>query len=257
MDVEVLKEAGVTHVLIGWRNVRTRQFDRLAAVLDGMTVLLDPGYGTGGRPEEYLAFARGYDDLWDGCLSWDVPGGAVDENLHWFLWCRSAGLPKTIPVFHPGMPWRFLAVMAAQCGRVALGGLLRMPLPQRRAYLDELFFRPDGSPRAPGLQVHGCGMDHPEILTRYPWASVDAMTWLNPRRFGKGGTLREAIARQAAKARIEYRPILRPRFLWDYAHELAYGAQTITSEVWAMAVMDAYVNRRGGRRHAFRDCPGL
>lgn len=227
VDVEALKEAGVTHVLIGWRNVRTRGFDRLAAMIEGMTVLLDPGYGTGGRPEEYLAFARGYEGLWDGCLAWDVPGGDVLENTHWFLWCGSAGLPKMIPVFHPGMPWRFLGAMQTICGRVAIGGLLRMPLRQRIAYLDELFFRPDGSLRTEGLRAHGCGMDHPEILARYPWASVDAMTWLNPRRFGKGGSLQEAIARQAAKGRLRYRPVTRPRWLFDPAHELAYGAQTI------------------------------
>jgi len=227
VDVQALREAGVGHVLIGWRNVRARGFDRLATLLDGMTVMLDPGYGTGGRPEEYVAFARAYEDLWDGCLAWDVPGGAADENLHWFLWCGSVGLPKLVPVFHPGMPWRFLGVMQTLCGRVAIGGLLRMPLKQRIAYLDELFYRPDGSLRTPGVRAHGCGMDHPEILARYPWASVDAMTWLNPRRFGKGGSLQEAVRRQADKARIRYRPVLRPRLILDPAEEFGYGISTI------------------------------
>jgi len=235
-DVAVLQEAGVTTILIGWRNVRTRGFDRLASLIEGMTVLLDPGYGTGGRPEEYLAFARAYEDLWDGCLAWDVPGGDVLENVHWFLWCGSAGLPKMVPVFHPGMPWRFLGAMQALCGRVAIGGLLRMPLRQRIAYLDELFFRPDGSLRTEGLRAHGCGMDHPEILARYPWDSVDSMTWLNPRRFAKGGTLQEAIRRQADKERIRYRPVVRQRWLFDPAHELAYGASTVG---WSSSLQQA------------------
>jgi hypothetical protein len=224
--LQLVHDYGVTAVLVGWRNVRKRNFDKHAPFLEGRQVLLDPGYGDGGRPEEYLAFARDYQELFDGCLAWDVPGASALVNTHWFLWCGSAGLPKMVPVFHPGMPWRYLGAMQAVCGRVALGGLLRFPILQRMAYLDEAFFLPDGSLRNPGLRAHGLGMDHPQIVARYPWDSVDAMTWLNPIRFGKDGTVAEAIRRQGDKGKAAWKPIGRPRWLMDPAHELAHGVAT-------------------------------
>lgn len=224
--LQMLYDAGVTSLLVGWRNMRGRNFDKLLPLIEGRQVLLDPGYGEGGRPEEYLAFAREYAELFDGCLAWDMPGAGALVNAHWFLWCGSAGLPRMVPVFHPGMPWRFLGAMQTLCGRVALGGLLRFLLPQRIAYLDEVFYLPDGSLRAPGLKVHGLGVDHPNVVARYPWDSVDSMTWLNPIRFGKDGTIEEAIRRQAAKGGRPWRPMGRPRFLTDLGHELGHGITT-------------------------------
>lgn len=222
--LQILLEQNVDTILVAWRHVKDgRCFEKMAPLLAGKRVILDPGYGHGGDPAEYAAFAKEYAELFEWCLAWDVPGAGEFVNTHWLFWSVSVGIPKLVGVFHPGMPWRFIGGMQALCGRVAFGGLLLMPVQQRITYLDEAFWTPDGSLRTPGLKAHGCGMDNPVVLARYPWDSTDATTWMNPLRFGKGGTLPEAVGRQAAKGRRVWAPVGRPRFQVDPFNEFGWG----------------------------------
>lgn len=224
---ELATGAGARHILISWRTA-AGQFERLLPHLSGCRLLLDPGYGRGGRIEDYVAFAKRYEDLWDGCLAWDVPGGGALETVHWLIHSIALGLPKLVPVFHAGTPWRFLDGMQEEWGRVALGGLLLMPLPARIAYLDMLFYQPDGSLRTPTLRAHGLGQDHPLVLARYPWASADSSTWLNPVRFGKGGEATGEIRRLLAKGHTPWQPPGQGRLVVDRAEEImGAGVRTL------------------------------
>ena len=68
---------------------------------------------------------------------------------------------------------------------IALGGLVGSSRVILRNWLDEMWgkylTKPDGTPR---LHVHGFGLTDFELMSRYPWYSIDSSSWVMTGNFG-------------------------------------------------------------------------
>ena len=140
----------------------------------GMEVLLDSG--------AFSAWSRGKDisiqEYADYLTKWqpnkyfnlDVIGDpeATQVNQRYL---ESKGF-KPIPVFHLGEPMQLLDELVRRYDVIGLGGTVGKPHRQRRNWLSQLYSRhPEG-------KFHGLGITHRELMTAYPFYSVDSTWWL-------------------------------------------------------------------------------
>lgn len=119
-----------------------------------------------------------------------------------------------MPAFHMYEPVRYLARYVEQYSYIALGGLVKQRDDVLRNWLDACWQNfltdEDGRPR---VKVHGFGISSAWAASRYPWASLDSMSWLidsakplNCRAFVNGKPrlfrIREARLPEEVEARL-------------------------------------------------------
>lgn len=141
--------------------------------------------------DEYCEFIRANIDLLDVYASLDViPGApgraattterneAAEQSWQNYLYMVKDGL-SPLPVYHYGEDQRFLDRMLAHgCDYIGIGGLVGIPGPSRRAWLDGVFTHITDAQGMPIVKTHGFGMTAVPLIFRYPWYSIDSTTWI-------------------------------------------------------------------------------
>lgn len=86
---------------------------------------------------------------------------------------------KPLPCFHYGEPEEYLEYYVANYSYITLGGMVPISTPQLRYWLDRIWekYLTDENGR-PKIKVHGFGLTVIELMTRYPWYSVDSSSWV-------------------------------------------------------------------------------
>ena len=141
--------------------------------------------------DEYIAFIKSNIEVLEvyACLDC-IPGvpGKVATNaernaaaeLTWgnYLYMKAEGVDP-LPVYHYGEDSKFLERMLDYgCEYIGIGGLVGIPGPKRRAWLDRVFARITDDKGMPIIKTHGFGMTSVPLIFRYPWYSVDSTTWI-------------------------------------------------------------------------------
>ncbi len=141
--------------------------------------------------DEYCAFIRSNIEHIEvyACLDSipGKPGRAATEkerreaaDLTWqnYLYMKSEGL-EPLPVYHYGEDFKYLERMLDYgCDYIGIGGLVSVPGPMRRHWLDRLFKRITDPKGMPIVKTHGFGMTAVPLIFRYPWYSIDSTTWI-------------------------------------------------------------------------------
>jgi hypothetical protein len=70
------------------------------------------------------------------------------------------------------------------CSYIGLGGLVGIPGPLRRVWLDRVFTLITDEAGKPLVKTHGFGMTSIPLIFRYPWYSVDSTSWIKVSQFG-------------------------------------------------------------------------
>lgn len=141
--------------------------------------------------DEYCAFIRTNIEKIEVYASLDVipgqPGSpattkqrneAAEESWENYLYMLNEGLDP-IPVYHYGEDMRFLERMLSHgCKYIGIGGLVTVPSQMRRHWLDQVFTRLTDKDGLPIVKTHGFGMTAIPLIFRYPWYSVDSISWI-------------------------------------------------------------------------------
>lgn len=141
--------------------------------------------------DEYCAFIKANADHIEVYACLDAipgePGRSATEKerieaaeLSWrnYLYMIGEGLDP-LPVFHYGEDFKYLERMLAYgCKYIGIGGLVHVPGPMRRHWLDRVFKRLTDAQGLPIVKTHGFGMTAVPLIFRYPWHSIDSTTWI-------------------------------------------------------------------------------
>lgn len=86
---------------------------------------------------------------------------------------------RPLPCFHYGEDERYLEFYLANYDYITIGGMVPVSTPQLFYWLDRIWskYLTDGSGR-PRIKVHGFGLTSVDLMTRYPWYSVDSSSWV-------------------------------------------------------------------------------
>ncbi len=155
-----------------------------------LNVLLDSGaftvWNKGGviDIDEYIEFIKTNSNLFDWCINLDVIGNPEASYNNW-KYIRKAGV-NSIPVFHLGGDFKWLERYMKQTDYIGIGAIANLNTDQRVRGLKwvwkEHLTSSDGTPK---LKVHGLGLTSLEIVTRFPWYSVDSAACVKAAAFGK------------------------------------------------------------------------
>jgi hypothetical protein len=103
---------------------------------------------------------------------------AAEKSWKNYLYMVRSGL-SPLPVYHYGEDPRYLQRMLDHgCDYIGIGGLVGVPGPKRRLWLDALFERLVDAEGHPIVKTHGFGMTSVPLIFRYPWYSVDSTSWI-------------------------------------------------------------------------------
>lgn len=90
-----------------------------------------------------------------------------------------------LPCFHYGEDERYLEYYIENYTYITIGGLVPISKPEQKAWLDKIWSRylcdENGYAK---LKVHGFGLTTVDMMSRYPWHSVDSSTWIQKAMFG-------------------------------------------------------------------------
>lgn len=127
--------------------------------------------------DTYIKFILLFKDLVDVYFNLDV---ILDGRRSWENWVymRKKGL-NPVPVYHMGTSIEYLVRYLREAeGMIAIGAIANMSTPLRIYWLDKLWrkylFNHRGKPKT---HFHGFGLTAPELVTGYPWHSVDSTSW--------------------------------------------------------------------------------
>jgi hypothetical protein len=124
----------------------------------------------------YIEFCRNTDANYYAVL--DVIGNP-EGTLTNQLYMESKGV-SPVPCFHYGEDFKYLDYYCKNYEFVAIGGLVPINKSAKERWLDMVFSK------YPNHKFHGFGLTSAELVTRYPWFSVDSSSWLSG---GKTGAL--------------------------------------------------------------------
>jgi hypothetical protein len=90
-----------------------------------------------------------------------------------------------IPVYHLDEPTKYLD-MCMKYKYFAVGGLASAKGRSLKPFLQEVFQKvcPESNNFMPTHKVHGFGIATPEIITSFPWYSIDSTSWVQYGRYG-------------------------------------------------------------------------
>lgn len=90
---------------------------------------------------------------------------------------------EAIPCWHAGEPEEVLVEMCRQYPRIAVGGTVGMHVKHRRSLFDAVFAK------VWPTRIHGFGVHTEELLSRYPFDSVDSSSWNAGQQYGRWKSL--------------------------------------------------------------------
>jgi len=92
---------------------------------------------------------------------------------------------RPLPCYHYGEDIRWLEYYMKNYSYITIGGMVPISTKQLYHWLDQIWdkYLTDGAGH-PKIKVHGFGMTTIELITRYPWHSVDSSTWVQNAAFG-------------------------------------------------------------------------
>jgi hypothetical protein len=139
---------------------------------------------------EYASFLNRHGDQVEASVNLDVipgtpgskPSAAQMEEAAAAGWQNYLALRETgiqvIPVYHMGERRYWLEKMLdSGAPYIGLGGVARVTDRVRRPWLDETFSFMCGDKGYPVPRVHGFGITSVNLIHRYPWFSVDSISW--------------------------------------------------------------------------------
>lgn len=155
---------------------------------DGRKVFLDSGafsafsLGVEVSLEDYAAFCHKNADI---ILMPSVLDAIGDHVGTWQNQKRLEDLGVAcLPCYHYGEPEEVLEYYLEHYEYITIGGMVPISSPNLVRWLDRIWpdhILRDGEPRA---KVHGFGLTSPDLMTRYPWYSVDSSSWVQIASFG-------------------------------------------------------------------------
>lgn len=174
------------NILVSYWSLRRADLDRLFAAHGPVEVFADSGaYSamTVGAPidlDDYARWVLRWRHLFAAYSNLDVIGNPAATARNQALLEDRYGLTP-LPVFHTGSPWGVLEGLVARYPYVALGGMARKAY-QAPTLIPWLIrcFRLAGE----GSRFHGFGATDWQIISSFPWRSVDSTTWQAGNRFG-------------------------------------------------------------------------
>lgn len=114
-------------------------------------------------------------------ISLDVIGDEGWDSVKNWEYMQKERETEVLPVFHVQEDWAILDYYCERADYVAIGGMAGVISSQtKQAYFMEKIFT-----RHPGIKFHGLGVNDPFLVQRFPFYSVDALTWRNGSRFGQ------------------------------------------------------------------------
>lgn len=144
---------------------------------------------------EYIRFVHKHDGQFKGgVINLDVISVETDAREHradaaersYQNWSRmqKAGI-ETIPVYHLGTDEKYLERYVKEAEYICLGAIAKMDTPTRLKGLSYIWgkYLMDADGKAL-RKVHGLGLTNIEIMTRYPWFSVDSSTPIKTASYG-------------------------------------------------------------------------
>ena len=192
--LKAIEQAGVQKSLFSYfhldvKDNRMRNVDTVLRTIaeSQLCIFLDSGgfsaftQGVEIDLDKYIEFIRRFEDILTVYANLDVIGDAAGTQRNQ-AYMEKRGL-RPLPAFHFGSDLKVLKRMADKYDYLALGGLVPLAMSPRKlmGWLDRCF-----SVIRDQAKVHGFGMTGIPMLKRYPWYSVDSMSWL-------GGTMRGEI----------------------------------------------------------------
>lgn len=164
--------------------------------MDKPKVILDSGAFTAHRKgkkiklSKYISFLKEHGDEYEDYFNLDVIGAIQAENIDqhegmvttaeksYINWkrIRKQGL-NPIPVYHVGTDVKWLEKYLEETDYIGLGAIASLDTVKRQESLgtiwDKYFLNKDGTAK---VRVHGLGLTHVDIMSRFPWFSVDSFT---------------------------------------------------------------------------------
>lgn len=133
---------------------------------------------------QYISFLKRWNSYIDTAASLDVIG---DGEGTWRNQQVMEGYgEKPIPTYHTGEDLDLLQMYIQRYPYIALGGNVGRSADELMGWLDEMWDRYlTNAAGLPIIRVHAFGVTSPEIMTRYPWYSVDSTSWLLAAATGK------------------------------------------------------------------------
>lgn len=132
---------------------------------------------------EYVKFCRDNEDFIEMASVLDGIGDPQKTYENQIEMERQGVCP--LPCFHYGEDERYLEWYIENYTYITIGGLVPISKPEQRAWLDKIWSRylcdENGRPK---LKVHGFGLTTVDMMSRYPWHSVDSSTWIQKAMFG-------------------------------------------------------------------------
>lgn len=133
--------------------------------------------------DEYIQFIKDHKDIIHVYANLDSIGDAK-QTLKNQRYMESKGL-HPLPTFHMNEDFKYLKFYINRYDYIALGGMANCKNKHLLAnWLDHcwnLICDEDGMPK---VKVHGFALTRLDIMTRYPWYSVDSTSWVAKSRFG-------------------------------------------------------------------------
>jgi len=173
--LNILCSFALKGALRSWKN---RQYET-----PGVKTILDSG--------AYSAWKSGtdvdYDDFileaieegWDEVAALDVIGDPVSSQACAFDMKVQHHI-DTLPVFHYGEPWEYLAKYKEHFNsRVAIGGIAGIGKQQKIKFVGQCFAR------AYPCSFHGFGVGDEDVLMEFPFASADTASWGSVHMYGR------------------------------------------------------------------------
>lgn len=99
---------------------------------------------------------------------------ASERNTE-FMWKRGV---RALPTWHAGEPWELLTHLAKAYPKIGIGGLVGI-LPQVKPKIVERVFA-----LAWPAKMHGFGVADEKLLTKFPFHSADATSWVRASKYG-------------------------------------------------------------------------
>jgi len=101
-----------------------------------------------------------------------------------YLYMKNSKANKQIPAFHYGEDIKYLKIYLKESKYVAIGGVAQLKSNTNKliSFLNKCFSEIS---KHKDVKIHGYALNNWKILTRYPFYSVDATSWLNPNIYGQ------------------------------------------------------------------------
>jgi len=135
---------------------------------------------------QYISFIKSKGSNLTGYFNLDVVEDSVNSYKN-FLIMKEEGL-NPIPVFHVQAGIKdinYLLKYMETEEYIAIGSIANISTKRRIENLDMIWrdYLVDDK-KMPKVKVHGLGLLSPELLSRYPWYSVDSSSWVQFAKFG-------------------------------------------------------------------------